>query len=751
MAPSCSICYLLPAVFTFSIASLPFYNNAQSPSPPSPPSPSPSPIAKLSTSWVNNPSIYINSTVFRRSNLTPVLQTPPSNASQMMCGFYCLSTQQTQPSSCLFGVAIVQNTSYLYSDIPPIINAPQLVWSANRDRPVQINATLQLTRDGDLRLEDADGTFVWSTNTSAKSVFGMKVTELGNLVLFDRNNATVWQSFDHPTDSLLVGQTLFLDQKLTSSTSSSNWTRGSYSLTVQDDNFLVAYIESSPPLPYFKSFLDVNYVKFESESFLGQKIPVASSSSPQFIRLDPDGHLKAYEWDRENWNVVADLMTSDIGNCGYPMACGNYGICSSNGQCSCLEEANSTFRQINYRQPSLGCSLVTPISCDHSQNHTILELKNTSYFYYNSHDYLSSIYWDEKLALDDCKTSCLNNCSCTAALFQDGCLLLSDIFSLISNEGTTYQNVAVFLKVHKSLTTQYPIPSPTNPPQKKSGQVKIIMGSSLGAFFGVFFVVASCIFLFKKKQESGDFDEFSVDQVPGTSTRFSYEELRAMTNNFNDKLGEGGFGSVFQGTLNDGTKVAVKRLNGFGQVKKSYLAEVETIGSIHHVNLDQSQVVTMMRGTPGYLAPEWLRSIITEKVDVYSFGVVVLEMLCGRKNLDRSQPEEDMHLLDLFKRKAEEERLLDIVDKYNDDMQTHRAEVVEMMRVAVWCLQSDFSRRPSMSVVVKVLEGSVDVQSNLDYSFTTPVATGAITVAGHQEDHIGAATPLFASTLSGPR
>ncbi|CAL5342876.1 unnamed protein product [Camellia sinensis] len=751
----------------------------------------------------------------------------------MMCGFYCLSTQQTQPSSCLFGVAIFQNIRYDFFPFinAPLINAPQLVWSANRDRPVQINATLQLTRDGDLRLEDADGTFVWSTNTSAKSVFGMKVTEMGNLVLFDRNNATVWQSFDHPTDSLLVGQTLFPDQKLTSSTSSSNWTRGSYSLMLcLVDGFEEGFGKGNGK--------DVKYVKFESESFLGQKIPVASSSSPQFIRLDPDGHLKAYEWDRENWNVVADLMTSDIGNCGYPMACGNYGICSSNGQCSCLEEANSTFRQINYRQP---------ISCDHSQNHTILELKNTSYFYYNSHDYLSTFYWDEKLALDDCKTSCLKNCSCTAALFQDGCLLLSDIFSLISNEGTTYQNVAVFLKVHKSLTTQYPIPSPTNPPQKKSGQVKIILGSSLGAFFGVFFVVASCIFLFKKKQESGDFDEFSVDQVPGTSIRFSYEELRAMTNNFNDKLGEGGFGSVFQGILNDGTKVAVKRLNGFGQVKKSYLAEVETIGSIHHVNLvrligfcaeksyrlliyeymsngsldtwifqrhqqqtlgwqsrkkiimdiakgltylheecrqkifhldikpqnilldeyfnakisdfglsklidkDQSQVVTMMRGTPGYLAPEWLRSIITEKVDVYSFGVVVLEMLCGRKNLDRSQPEEDMHLLDLFKRKAEEERLLDIVDKYNDDMQTHRAEVVEKMRVAVWCLQSDFSRRPSMSVVVKVLEGSVDVQSNLDYSFTTPVAPGAITVAGHQEDHIGAATPLFASTLSGPR
>ncbi|XP_028075012.1 G-type lectin S-receptor-like serine/threonine-protein kinase SD2-5 [Camellia sinensis] len=315
-----------------------------------------------------------------------------------------------------------------------------------------------------------------------------------------------------------------------------------------------------------------------------------------------------------------------------------------------------------------------------------------------------------------------------------------------------------------------------------------------------------------------------------------------MTCNFNDEIGKGGFGSVFQGKLSNGTKIAVKHLNGFDHVKKSFLAEVKTIGSIHHVNLvrligfcaeksyrllvyeymssgsldtwifhrhkdrtlgwqyrkkiimdiakgltylheecrqkilhldikpqnilldehfnakisdfglsklidkDQSQVETKMKGTRGYMAPEWLKSIISEKVDVYSFGVVVLEMLCGCKNFDSSQPED---LLDLFKRKAEEEHLLDIVDKYNDDMQIHREEVVKMMRVAVWCLQIDFSRRPSMSVVVKVLEGSVEVENNLDYDFTTPVVRRAIRVAGNQEDATGAAASP--SVLSGPR
>ncbi|KAI8008748.1 G-type lectin S-receptor-like serine/threonine-protein kinase SD2-5 [Camellia lanceoleosa] len=122
-----------------------------------------------------------------------------------------------------------------------------------------------------------------------------------------------------------------------------------------------------------------------------------------------------------------------------------------------------------------------------------------------------------------------------------------------------------------------------------------------------------------------------------------------------------------------------------------------------------------------------------------------------RKNLDRSQPE-DMHLLSLFKRKAEEERLIDIVDKGNDEIQLHSTEVVEMMRVVVWCLESDFSKRLSMSMVVKVLEGSFDVENNLDDNFINPVIRRTIPDADHQEDAIGASCTLLSPlALSGPR
>ncbi|KAJ0713743.1 putative protein kinase RLK-Pelle-SD-2b family [Helianthus annuus] len=324
-------------------------------------------------------------------------------------------------------------------------------------------------------------------------------------------------------------------------------------------------------------------------------------------------------------------------------------------------------------------------------------------------------------------------------------------------------------------------------------------------------------------------------------TRFTYEELKTATENFSNKLGQGGFGSVFEGTLEDDSKIAVKFLDGLGQINKSFLAEVESIGSIHHVNLarlrgfcawrsqrflvydfmsngsldrwiyhgnrehilewecrkkiildiakglsylhedcmqkiihldikpqnilldkdfnakvsdfglsklidrDQSHVMTRMRGTPGYMAPEWLSSVITEKVDVYSFGIVLLEILCGRRNFDRSQPEESWHLLGVFQQCWEQGTLLDIVDKYSEDMQTHGSEVVEMMKVASWCLQTNYTRRPSMSSVVMVLEGRMNVESNLDYNFTD---LRLLNTAVEQKKDM---TPLLASVLSGPR
>ncbi|KAL0014268.1 hypothetical protein SO802_001337 [Lithocarpus litseifolius] len=797
--------------------------------------------ADASTSWTNSlsapDSVKFDDGSFARIILLSNFSDDSVTAG-CGCGFICNQTCNSH----LFAIFSLSYDVYYDPDSVNISKSegPKVVWSANPENPVSINATLQLTSEEGLALKDANGTTVWSTNIGSKSVAGLNFTDVCNLQLLDDKNATVWQSFDHPTDTLVVGQKLVAGQQLTSQ-------GGLFSFSVTRQGFF-AYINSNPPQRYL-TYISENTsdIKFFKDNF------TISSSGPiiawlllstyfpnRYMRLGADnGHLEVYNM---YWRVADNFFISRfIDSCGFPTVCGSYGICR-NGQCICPEPINATsyFQLIKERQPDRGCSLITPLSCQASKNHILLELKKITYFPFTQDP--PSINPDHQhINLDSCKQACLKNCSCKAAFYNSSkslgnCYLLSQIFSLmaIDQDNTDFK---VYIKV------QNPIQQQTNHRKKK----QVIMGSSLRSLLVIFLLIGIFALLFWKKENADEAEEYYLDHVPGMPTRYSYDDLQAITENFNKELGGGGFGTVFEGTLPNGTKVTVKRLDGFSQIKKSFLAEVETIGSIHHINLvrligfcaekyhrllvyeymsngsldrwvfhknpemlldwklrkkiiieiarglsylheecrqkivhlnikphnilldenfnakvsdfglsklvdhGQSQVVTNMRWTPGYMAPEWLSSMITEKVDVYSFGVVLLEILCGRRNLDHSQPEEAMHLLDLFKKNIVEDRLLDLVDKCSEDMQLHGGEVVNTMRVAAWCLQNDFTRRPSMSMVVKILEGAVNVESVLDYFFSNPSLPNMRAGVENQEVHIVAASSLFPSILSGPR
>ncbi|KAI8551300.1 hypothetical protein RHMOL_Rhmol06G0175100 [Rhododendron molle] len=811
---------------------------------------------KIAPSPVEGSSAQVAPFLYRGANDTQLDE-------QFVCGFYC----NFDGTECLFSVLLFLNKPNSSSSR---IESPQLVWSANRNNPVKAGATLELTKDGDFLLADADGTPVWSTNTSSKSVSGLNLTALGNLVLFDENNDAVWRSGDHPTDSLVVGDTLFSGTELTASTSASNWSKGLYGLAIKGSQ-LIAYVDADPPQSYFFTSPGQKGIFAPHFLFMPTVFPGGTTAyllqvwpglAARFMQLRPDGHLRLYEWGGSDWGEVGDALTAYTGECGYPMVCGKYGVCLK-GECGCPEAASDGtiyFKPLN-GQPNLGCELLTPISCERSEDHILLELKNTDYFFFQQEM--------ENVDVENCKLACLRNCSCKAAIFRydsvntsrGDCFLPSEIFSLrrnegnnnrvtVSSNGTLYtssqednKTIVTFAKVQN--IQKVPASAPKN---GKGNNIARPIGSSIGAVFCVLLLIGAAILYLRKKKDLEEEDDDGIDELPGLSTRFSYEDLKSATENFSKKLGQGGFGSVFEGTMANGTKVAVKRLNGIGQVKKSFLAEVKTIGNIHHVNLvrligycaekskrllvyeymcngsldkwifrtdeevlslewrlrrkiifgmakglaylheecrqkilhldikpqnilldenfdakvadfglskliakEQSGVVATMRGTPGYMAPEWMSSVITDKVDIYSFGVVVLEILCGRKNLDRYQLEEDMHLLSLFERKAAEDQLMDIIDKSSEDMQLHGAEVTEMLRIAAWCLQSDFTKRPPISVVVNVLEGLMEVDSNLDFCFTNPPVPGTTPVVDSNRDANDNATVLLPQVLSGPR
>lgn len=133
---------------------------------------------------------------------------------------------------------------------------------------------------------------------------------------------------------------------------------------------------------------------------------------------------------------------------------------------------------------------------------------------------------------------------------------------------------------------------------------------------------------------------------------------------------------------------------------ENFNAKISDFGMSKLINREESQVVTEARGTLGYLAPEWQNSRITVKADVYSFGIVLLEIICGR---------EHVHMLSLLEQKALKNRLMDVVECQGEDMKDHEEEAIDMMRLGMWCSHGDYIKRPSMSLVVKALEGEIDV------------------------------------------
>ncbi|GAB4848824.1 hypothetical protein Ancab_003618 [Ancistrocladus abbreviatus] len=176
-------------------------------------------------------------------------------------------------------------------------------------------------------------------------------------------------------------------------------------------------------------------------------------------------------------------------------------------------------------------------------------------------------------------------------------------------------------------------------------------------------------------------DDFEKGTGP---KRFSYIELRRLTNNFAEagKLGEGGFGGVYWGmSTNPNIEVAVKRVSRSSkQGRKEYVSEVRIISRLRHRNLVQlieweqcvvhrdikssnimldsnfnaklgdfglarlvdhelGSQTTVLAGTMGYLSPECvIAGKASKESDVYSFSIVALEIACRRKPV---QPNEE--------------------------------------------------------------------------------------------------------------
>lgn len=142
---------------------------------------------------------------------------------------------------------------------------------------------------------------------------------------------------------------------------------------------------------------------------------------------------------------------------------------------------------------------------------------------------------------------------------------------------------------------------------------------------------------------------------------------------------------------------------------ESWAAKISDFGLSKLLKPDQTRTYTRARGTRGYVAPEWGQSNapITVKADVYSFGVLLFEIICCRKNLVLSGPEEEMVLTDwIYKCYLAGELREAVVGETEVVME----ELKKMVEVGLWCVHTEAALRPSMKSVIMMLEGTVVTQ-----------------------------------------
>ncbi|XP_076916233.1 wall-associated receptor kinase-like 9 [Bidens hawaiensis] len=135
-----------------------------------------------------------------------------------------------------------------------------------------------------------------------------------------------------------------------------------------------------------------------------------------------------------------------------------------------------------------------------------------------------------------------------------------------------------------------------------------------------------------------------------------------------------------------------------------YRAKVSDFGTSRFVSIDQTHLTTLVKGTFGYLDPEYFQSSqFTEKSDVYSFGVVLVELLTGEKPISLTRFGENRSLATHFMLAMEEGRVMSIFDATVIKEGT-RDELLIVAKLAMRCLSMNGKYRPTMKEVATELE-----------------------------------------------
>ncbi|KAL9243556.1 hypothetical protein vseg_017430 [Gypsophila vaccaria] len=490
----------------------------------------------------------------------------------------------------------------------------EVVWVANRDSPLRDSSgAVQISEDGNLQVVNGQKTVFWSSNVAGyegnDSV--AQLMDNGNLVLrSNRSGMIIWQSFDHPTDTFLPGMKFTIDATLTekavvfrswksaSDPSTGNVTGG---LTTRFPPELFIWDSDRP---YWRNepwngniFIGLNSVVVSLVTDDTGKIYYGFSQTNQseFLHfvVTYNGNAVERKWDsgRKKWE---NGWSSRLSNCDIYGKCGPFGTCKATNSpiCGCLRgfvpKNNTEWSRGNWTS---GCVRRTSLQCDTVRGKTDGFLNMTQV------KLPDNAVWLSGTTVDECSTQCLSQCSCVAYAYYSsiGCMIwnttLIDIQEFSSNRGLDFS-----IRLAPSELEQNRQGSPaTTTVRKKSSRLKVIVITTVITGTAVFGV---CMWLCRrhgmrlspngKRQRKHVFKDDNEEIEIGDLPMFDFEKLIIATNDFHEgnKLGRGGFGTVYKGKLENGEEVAVKRLSKVsGQGLREFMTEVLVISKLQHRNL----------------------------------------------------------------------------------------------------------------------------------------------------------------------
>ncbi|WCJ31529.1 G-type lectin S-receptor-like serine/threonine-protein kinase At4g27290 [Euphorbia peplus] len=474
-----------------------------------------------------------------------------------------------------------------------------VVWVANRNQPINDSSGLLMidAASSNLLLRTANSSIqLWSSNSTKQARNPLvQLLDNGNLVIKEANSQNyVWQSFDYPTDTILPEMKFGWDVNTGLNRRWYAWkneddpSTGDLSVAYEQYEYPQSVIwkgkkkiwrsgpwngismsgEEAPRQP--GNIYQQYYVSNENESYFVY-YPANKSMLIRETLNQALSTLQFYLWDEaaQKW-IMFWSVPNDI--------CDNYAYCGSDGHCIINEtptcQCLKGFRPASQQNLYSGCVRNNRLNCssgDAFVKFGDLRVPDTQTALVNS-----------SMNLEQCKAKCLQNCSCMAYANSDlrgkgsGCVMwfggLIDMRNSRFGQELYVRMSALDIEAKKA-----------------SKRTVIIILATLIPI--AFLVLVIGYFIHRRRvllREKTKNDDEEYDQEDMELPLIELNAILKATNKFSmeNKLGEGGFGPVYKGVLEDGQEIAVKRLSiSSGQGLHEFKNEVILIAKLQHRNL----------------------------------------------------------------------------------------------------------------------------------------------------------------------